>query len=84
MERALGEGLIAELVSAGAFISSPTCDYCFGHIGNIIGGQRALSTGTLNVPGRMGSPDAEIYLVSPAAVAVSALEGRVADPREYL
>jgi 3-isopropylmalate/(R)-2-methylmalate dehydratase large subunit len=84
MVQASNEGLITELSAAGAFISSPSCDYCFGHIGNISGGQRALSTGTLNVPGRMGSPDAEIYLVSAASVAASALEGRVVDPREYL
>ena len=84
MEQALSEGLIAPLVSAGAFISSPSCDYCFGHIGDITAGQRALSTGTLNVPGRMGSPDAEIYLASAAAVAASAIEGRIADPREYM
>jgi 3-isopropylmalate/(R)-2-methylmalate dehydratase large subunit len=84
MEQALEEGLIADLVSAGAFISSPSCDYCFGHIGNISVGQRALSTGTLNVPGRMGSPDAEIYLASAAAVAAAALEGRVIDPREHM
>ena len=47
-------------------------------------GQRAVSTGTLNVTGRMGSPESEIYLCNAAAVAASALEGRIADPRPYL
>jgi 3-isopropylmalate/(R)-2-methylmalate dehydratase large subunit len=47
-------------------------------------GQRAISTGTLNVPGRMGSPDSEIYLGSAAAVAAAAVEGRIVDPRAYL
>ena len=47
-------------------------------------GQRAVSTGTLNVRGRMGSPDSEIYIVNAAAVAASAIEGRIADPRPYL
>ena len=46
-------------------------------------GQRAVSTGTLNVRGRMGSPDSEIYLCNAAAVAASAIEGRIADPRPY-
>ena len=84
MKEALDEGLITALVEAGAFVSSPSCDYCFGHIGNITAGQRALSTGTLNVPGRMGSPDGEIFLVSPATIAASAIEGRITDPRQDL
>lgn len=84
MAEALYEGLIGVLVEAGAFVSSPSCDYCFGHIGAISGGQRALSTGTLNVPGRMGSPDGEIYLVSAASIAAAAIDGRIVDPRECL
>ena len=47
-------------------------------------GQRAVSTGTLNVRGRMGSPDSEIYIVNAAAVAAAAIEGRITDPRPYL
>lgn len=47
-------------------------------------GQRAVSTGTLNVRGRMGSPDSEIYIVNAAAVAAAAIEGRIVDPRPYL
>jgi 3-isopropylmalate/(R)-2-methylmalate dehydratase large subunit len=46
--------------------------------------QRAVSTGTLNVRGRMGSPDSEIYLCNAATVAASAIEGAIADPRKYL
>ena len=84
MARAAAEGLIATLAEAGAFLSSPSCDYCFGHIGTMSAGQRAVSTGTLNVPGRMGSPDSEIYLCGAASVAAAALEGRIADPRQYL
>jgi 3-isopropylmalate/(R)-2-methylmalate dehydratase large subunit len=78
------EGLIATLVDAGAFISSSSCDYCYGRIATMSAGQRAVSTGTLNVPGRMGSPDSEIYLVNAAAVAAAAIEGRIVDPRQYI
>ena len=47
-------------------------------------GQRAVSTGTLNVRGRMGSPDSEIYLCNAAVIAASAIEGKISDPRPYL
>jgi 3-isopropylmalate/(R)-2-methylmalate dehydratase large subunit len=84
MVAASREGLIAELVEAGAFVSSPSCDYCFGRIATMAPGQRAVSTGTLNVRGRMGSPDSEIYLCNAAVIAASAIEGKIADPRPYL
>jgi 3-isopropylmalate/(R)-2-methylmalate dehydratase large subunit len=83
MTAAAKEGLVATLVEAGAFVSSPSCDYCYGRIATMSAGQRAVSTGTLNVKGRMGSPDSEIYLCSAATVAASAIEGRIADPRSY-
>lgn len=82
--QATEEGLIATLAAAGAFVSSPTCSYCYGAVGALAAGQRAISSGTLNIPGRMGSAEAEIYLASAAVVAASALEGRIADPRPYL
>ena len=47
-------------------------------------GQRAISTGTLNVKGRMGSVNSEIFIASAATVAASAIEGKIADPRDYL
>lgn len=84
MAQAAREGLLETLVEAGAFVSSPTCDYCYGRIATMADGQRAVSTGTLNTPGRMGSVDSEIYLCNAAVVAASALEGRIADPRPYL
>lgn len=84
MAAAAREGLIECLVEAGAFVSSPSCDYCFGRIATMSDGQRAVSTGTLNTPGRMGSVDSEIYICNAAVVAASALEGRIADPRPYL
>lgn len=78
------EGLIADLIEAGAFVSSPSCDYCYGRIATMAPSQRAVSTGTLNVRGRMGSPDSEIYLCNAAVIAASAIEGKITDPRPYL
>ena len=84
MAQAAREGLLETLVEAGAFISSPTCDYCYGRIATMADGQRAVSTGTLNTPGRMGSVKSEIYICNAAVVAASAIEGQIADPRPYL
>lgn len=77
-------GYIATLVEAGAYVSTSSCDFCYGRIATMTADQRAVSTGTLNVKGRMGSPDSEIYLCNAAVVAASALEGKIADPRKYI
>ena len=84
MSQAASEGLIQVFSDAGAFVSSPSCDYCFGRIATMSAGQRAVSTGTLNVPGRMGHPDSEIFICNAAVVAASAVAGQIADPRPYL
>ena len=84
MRQAAEEGIITDLIASGAFVTSSSCDYCFGRMGVMSAGQRAVSTGTLNVRGRMGSPDSEIFIVNAAAVAASAIEGKIADPRPYL
>jgi 3-isopropylmalate/(R)-2-methylmalate dehydratase large subunit len=84
MEEAAATGILTELIAAGAYVASSSCDYCFGRSGVMTAGQRAVSTGTLNVRGRMGSPDSEIFIMNAAAVAASAIEGRIADPRKYL
>jgi 3-isopropylmalate/(R)-2-methylmalate dehydratase large subunit len=84
MLHAARNGSLATLIECGAFISSPSCDYCYGKMGCMTDGERAVSTGTLNVPGRMGSLKAEIYLGSAATVAASAINGVIADPCDAL
>lgn len=74
-------GYLGTLAAAGAQISQPTCDHCYGHLPLLEGKQRAISTGPLNVKGRMGSTQSEIYLASAATVAASALYGKITDPR---
>lgn len=77
-------GLLAVFVDAGAMVLSPGCGPCFGgHLGLLAPGERCIGTHNRNFRGRMGSPDAEIYLASPATVAASAVEGAIADPRAY-
>ena len=84
-ERAMDEGLLQVFVKAGANVESSNCGPCFGsHMGVMSSTSKMISSSNRNYKGRMGSPDARIFLASPATVIASAIEGRLADPRKYL
>ncbi len=77
------EGLAKIFVEAGAVFSTPTCGPCLGgHMGILAKGERALSTTNRNFVGRMGHPESEVYLASPAVAAASALTGRITNPED--
>ena len=64
---------------------APGCAACLGiHEGILAKGERAIASTNRNFPGRMGHPQSEIYLASPAAVAAAALNGKISDPAQYL
>jgi 3-isopropylmalate/(R)-2-methylmalate dehydratase large subunit len=84
-KQAADEGLFDAFYDAGCVISAPTCGACLGgFMGVLAAGEKCISTTNRNFVGRMGSPKSEVYLASPATVAASAVEGRLADPRKYL
>jgi len=80
---ALVHGFIEIFIRAGAVVSTPTCGPCLGgHMGVLAAGERCLATTNRNFVGRMGSPESEIYLASPAVAAASAVTGRITSPEE--
>lgn len=82
---ALREGLVETFIVAGAVVSTPTCGPCLGgHMGVLAAGERAISTTNRNFRGRMGHPNSEVYLSSPAVAAASAIAGSIVHPDEVM
>lgn len=82
-KEALRKGYLADLSDAGAVIMNPNCGCCLGvHQGALGDNEVALSTTNRNFKGRMGNPNGEVYLCSPATAAASAITGEITDPRE--
>lgn len=83
--QAMEEGLFKIFVEAGAVVSTPTCGPCLGgHMGILAKGERAVATTNRNFVGRMGHPESEVYLSSPAVAAASAIAGKIVSPEEVI
>lgn len=78
-------GYVGELMRAGAVFGTPGCGPCMGnHMGVLAPGEVCISSANRNFQGRMGTPEAEIYLTSPAVVAASAVAGEIAAPEHVV
>jgi len=84
-KQAKDEGLFDVFHDAGGVITAPTCGACLGgFMGVLAADEKCVSTTNRNFVGRMGHPESEVYLASPATAAASAIEGKLTDPRKYL
>lgn len=84
-EEAIKRGYVQIYLDAGAVFTNATCGACVGtHLGALGEEEICISSSSRNFIGRMGALTSTVYLASPATVAASAIEGKIADPRRYL
>ncbi len=76
------EGYLADLISAGARLMENACGFCIGNSQSPKSGAVSLRTSNRNFPGRSGTMDADVYLVSPETAAAAVITGRFTDPRD--
>jgi aconitate hydratase len=81
LEAMARQGLVADLIAAGAVVSESTCGACPG-IGHVPAtGSRSLRAFNRNFPGRSGLKGDQVYLASTQTACVSAVRGVITDPR---
>ena len=82
LENLVDQGLLSDLLQAGARLHQTGCNGCIGMGQAPATGRISLRTVPRNFPGRSGTEEDEVYLCSPETAAASALTGKITDPRE--
>ncbi len=81
--RAAREGILSDMVQAGAAVTTPTCGaYLGGHMGVLGSGETALATTNRNFRGRMGDSNSRVYLANPWVAAATAVAGTICHPED--
>jgi aconitate hydratase len=82
LETLMAEGLLADLIHAGARLHQAGCNGCIGMGQAPASGRNSLRTVPRNFPGRSGTREDSVFLCSPETATASALTGRITDPRD--
>jgi aconitate hydratase len=82
LENLMNSGHLQMLTRAGARIHQAGCNGCIGMGQAPATGQISVRTVPRNFPGRSGTKEDAVYLVSPETAAASALTGKITDPRD--
>ena len=83
-EEAIRRGYVEIYLESGAVFTNATCGACVGtHLGALGENEICISSSSRNFVGRMGALSSKVYLASPATVAASAIEGKIANPVRY-
>jgi len=81
LEDLLKQGLLVDLLHAGARLHQAGCNGCIGMGQAPATGRNSLRTVPRNFPGRSGTREDSVFLCSPETAAASALRGVITDPR---
>ncbi|MBN2120119.1 MAG: 3-isopropylmalate dehydratase large subunit [Candidatus Omnitrophica bacterium] len=85
LESAYKKGILKVFIDSGAIVLPVGCGPCVGtHQGIPADAEVTISTANRNFKGRMGNPNAFIYLASPATVAASCIRSKITDPRNFI
>ncbi len=76
------EGHIANFLQSGGRLHQAGCNGCIGMGQAPATGRNSLRTTPRNFPGRSGTKEDSVFLCSPETAAVSALTGKITDPRK--
>jgi aconitate hydratase len=82
LENLTRDSRLGKLIHAGARIHQAGCNGCIGMGQAPATDKISLRTVPRNFPGRSGTPEDRVYLVSPETATASALAGVITDPRD--